>query len=276
MRAAVGAPSLGGMWPACAWEDENARVWTVVGRLEDRQSWALASRARARVEVERASSSFQMMTAASMQQDWERRLVAEWSGGPTVLALLFASPDSRSIRSLDSRGGYFDLRTGDTWDLFFPGYYRSARDPDFERQCGARPVGQAHLSDWYFGPREFNDLRQYVESCSEGRWSYSGEADLVLINAWVPDQGPPTIDWASTVSGQLTDQVAGKVSLTLGGVVEAISRDLEREIGSAEYGVGEVVAGGAAGPTSTAGRDIITAVLGEIVAALAVGGLGIR
>jgi len=44
-----------------------------------------------------------------------------------LLAFLFAHPDSHAIRLLDYRGDYFDVRSGNTWDLFFPGYYIQIR-----------------------------------------------------------------------------------------------------------------------------------------------------
>jgi hypothetical protein len=141
-----------------------------------------------------------MMTAALMERQYRDELSSRWKGGFTVLAFLFSPPDARAIRALDERGEYFDIRSGDTWDLFFPGYYRSSRGTHFESQCGASPVGRGFARDWFFNPREFDRLRDHVERESGNRWQYSGETDLLLANAYVPDVGELTIDWESTVS----------------------------------------------------------------------------
>lgn len=209
-----------------------------------------------------------LMTPALAQRMYEDSLKARWSGGPTVLAFLFAPPDSSAIRMLDVRGDYFDIRTGDTWDLFFPGYYRSGEGPHFETQTGAHPVGRGYASDWYFNSREFDQLREHVEHSSGGRWKYSGGADLVLINAWLVEDGEPTIDWMSTIAGEVTDHRSGARTLTLAGVVERITRDLQTAAEDPSYGVGRVTGDTSSEETSFV-RDLILSALGGISAALA-------
>jgi len=105
---------------------------------------------------------------------------------------------------------------------------------------GSKPVGKNHISDWYFNPSDFNSLREYIERSSERRWEYSGGTDLVLIGGWLPDRGEPTIDWASTICGQVTDQNAGTKTLTLAAIIERITRDLETGAENEYYGVREV------------------------------------
>jgi hypothetical protein len=63
-------------------------------------------------------------------------------------------------------------------------------------------------------------LREYIERSSGERWHYSGEVDLVLVNGWLAKESDPTIDWVSTLSGQLTDQTSGAKTLTLASVIE--------------------------------------------------------
>lgn len=174
-----------------------------------------------------------------------------WHGSPTVLALLFTHPDSSAMRQLVMRRDYFDIRTGDTWDLVFAGYD----------------------SSWSFYPEEFNELRRKVESLSDGRWMYSGETDLVLVNAWLAECDEPTIDWPSTISGQITDRTAGTTTLTLAGVIERISRDLEAATEDPAYGIAEVT-NGPMRSRSHVGRDLMVNALGGIVAALGAHALG--
>ena len=206
-------------------------------------------------------------------QEFEDLVKAEWNGGPIVLAFLFAPPDSDAIRMLDVRGGYFDIRTGDTWDLFFPGYYKSTEDAVFEHKSGALSIGANYASDWYFDPAGFNDLRVRIEESSENRWQYSGGTDLVLINGWLSEQGEPTIDWDSTISGQVTDRSAGIQTLTLGNVIERITRDLETDAEDESYGVRDVTDEPTA-PASHASRDFMIQTLSGIAAALAAKQIG--
>ena len=232
-----------------------------------------ATEARRRPAEARTTERLLSLSAASIQADYEDAIRARWQGGPTVLAFLFAHPDSDAIRMLDVRGDYFDQRTGDTWDLFFPGYYKSTQAARFEDETGARAVDVGYTDGWYFNARDFNMLREHVERASQGRWAFSGGTDLVLINGWMPDSGEPEIDWASTLSGQITDHSAGTKTLTLAGVIERITRDLETAAEDAAYGVGEVVEG----PQPVRDpliRDLFVNALGGIAAALGAHGLG--
>jgi hypothetical protein len=215
------------------------------------------------------------MKIAELKQALKGRpgIRARWHGCPIVFAFLFAHPDSDTMQMVDVRGDYFDQRTGDTWDLIFPGYYRSDKGNEFEQRTGARPVGTSYTGNWYFNSIQFNKLREYVEQSSERRWEYSGGADLVLVNGWIPEHGESTIDWASTISGQVTDQQAGIRTLTLANIIELITRDLENAIGDASYGVGEVT--DRLSPSkSHVTRDFMLNTLAGIAAALGAHALG--
>jgi len=266
------------MYAATTWDDAGPRGmrvggWSVMHTIRSRQLlYRKEAMAAQRRIAERAGKAYSM-TAAQMQQVYEDSIKARWQGGPTVLAFLFALPDSDAIQMLDARGDYFDVRTGDTWDLFFPGYYRSTRGPEFQRQAGGRPVGVNYAGDWYFNPKGFNDLRNHVEESSDHRWEYSGGTDLVLINGWLAVEGDPTIDWVSTISGQVSDSVTGTQSLTLANVIERITRDLETAAEDSSYGVGEVT-DGLLRQEAHVGRDFMINVLSGIAAALGAKALG--
>jgi hypothetical protein len=216
------------------------------------------------------------MYTAKTERRYRDRIKTGWRGGPTLLAFLFAAPDTGAIKMLDARGDYFDLRTGNTWDLFFPGYYRSHKGILFEREAGALPIGDRYANDWFFSAADFNELREHVEMLSRHLWEYSGGADLVLVNGWLPPEGEPTIDWASTISGQITDQVAGAQTLTLAHVVERITRDLETGNEDSAYGVGEITDGPAIrkGPRGEAAREFMVEMLAKIAADLGSRALG--
>ena len=251
--------------------DGETRRWSVMGQMSLKQADLRRRKADAIEEINRRARThvMEMMTAASMAASAQREIDARWAGGPNVLALLFCQPDSAAFRSLDLRGQYFDHRTNSTWDLFFPGYYKSDESECFEDQCGALPVGNEFASDWFFHPGEFNRFREQVEERSKGLFQYSGEADLVLVNAYLPDQGIVTVDWESTACASLVDPHDGAARVTLSQAIERISRDIENALGEADYGLGAGV--DAAQPQGGGlGRELFVGVVAEIAAALAV------
>lgn len=214
-----------------------------------------------------------MMSAALRQQIYEDSIRARWHGGPSVLALLFAQPDSDAIRTLDERGAYLNIRTGETWDLFFPGYYTSDQR-SLEHQLGSRSVGHRFAGEWYFNPTAFNIMRHHVELESQGRWVYSGGTDLVLINLWLPERGDPVIDWESVQSGSLTESSDGTSTLTVAQVIETVSRDLESDAQDAAYGVARVTHPEKA-ESETVGTKIMIGALGGMLAAFGKNRLGL-
>lgn len=258
------------MYPAMAWDMEGARAWTVMGRLRERQERLRNDAIQARRRVAERDTKSELHPAALAGA--ERDLAAsQWHGEPVVIALLFAHRDSVAMRMLDARRAYFDQRSGDTWDLFFPGYYhRSPDKPLFED----RIVGPPSPGAWAFNESGFDIIRSHVASESGDRWKYSGGADLVLIPGNLPEQGEPEVDWNSTLSGQLTDPEAGIMTLTLGEVVERISLDVGRKREDLAYGVGGVV-GAQDAPARAISRDLVINALGGIISALAARELGI-
>lgn len=253
-------------WDEGDWQGEAAGGWTVMGQLRQRQLLLRAQAEAAQKRLAQSAGTMRMMTAAAGIADYEDGLRARWKGGPSVLAFLFAQPDTEPIRALDSSGEYFDLRSGSTWDLFFPGYYRS-EECNPERPPESEPAGMRFADDWFFSPHGFDLLRRHVEDASAGRWQYSGLADLVLVCAWIGKQGEPTVDWASTVSGSIAG-VGGTQTLTLGEVIERISQDLESGEEDADFGVGEVTSPSGPGGGAGIGRDFMVGVLGGIAVAL--------
>ena len=94
--------------------------------------------------------------------------------------MAFVAPPADALDLLDAGGGVLDVRSGDRWDLFFPGYFRSSWGGDhnvselvlpsgmsrhFGRRSAthARPAGDDFLGDWYFNDYDFDVLRSEVE-----------------------------------------------------------------------------------------------------------------
>lgn len=244
-----------------------------MGRVRERQAQLQMEAREARRRVSEGAATQQMMTPTTMAADYKDAIRARWRGGPTVLALLFAQPGSEPIRALDAAGAYFDCRSGDTWDLFFPGYYRSD-DPDHEERMGAKRVGSNFAGNWFFSPADFNYMREQVQESSGERWKYSGLADLVLVCGWLPSEGEPTIDWASTISGTIGEGPAGG-ALNIHQVIERISDDLESGEEDANFGVESLTAPTVPRVPDRISRDVIVGALSGIAAALGKGALGI-
>jgi hypothetical protein len=137
------------------------------------------------------------------------------SGEPVeiVIGLLFAQPDTPAMSQFVKRRRYFDARTGEDWDLFFPGYYQSARQRD---RADIRV--ETTPTRWWFDAVEFDRKRRSLEHWSAGRWTYSGEADLLLVEASVPATGDPEMKWESLVGAPIE---------TLGKPLDAIMRSVE-------------------------------------------------
>ena len=196
------------MWPATTWDDQDwqgnqARGWAVMGRVRGNQQALRRAKheAQRRIAADADADRMQMMTPALLEQAYHHRLTAGWRGSTTVLAFLFAMPDEPTMTMLNRRGAYFDIRSGNTWDLFFPGYYRSDDQGLENHVLGTRPVGDQYANDWFFNERDFDLMRQHVEDSTGQRWQYSGGSDLILVNAYVPEWGEPTVDWESIQSG---------------------------------------------------------------------------
>jgi len=141
----------------------------------------------------------------------------------SVVVLLFAHPSEPAVSREALKKDYFDARTGQSWDLFFPGYYRWGGDSYDEHgvDLSGAPDGPR------FSDRDFNILRSHVEDLSTGLWQYSGDVDLVLTNVYLARGEEPFIDWRSTAARTLTRPDGRYDTMSLGGVIEAISRGIE-------------------------------------------------
>lgn len=180
---------------------------------------------------------------------WERDPEHPWSGSvegrlaercegltqpeTSVVILVFAFPDSWSAKQLMQRREYFDIRSCEDWDVFFPGYYRygSMGDPQ-----------QVDLADyWGFSPRAFDRFRRDLEVRTERRWRFRGESELIAMNAFLTADGP-AVDFTSVVSGPLTERDRGITTRTLAEAIERLGQQFDDESDDSDYGLGEVFA----------------------------------
>jgi hypothetical protein len=256
------------VYAATLWDDAEAEGWTVMGRLRARQDLLRnhAIQARRRQDRRHVDTDLPAVAFEGAERDagW-----AEWHGSTELLALLFAPPDSTAMRVLSSRLEYFDVRTGDTWSLFFPGYY----ERDATRSIRRDPfLGvPRERSEWAFAADGFDSIREHVSEHSEGRWRYSGETDIVLIGAWLPEDGDIVIDWGSLTSGVLVESGSGQSDRSLGALVESISNSFNDRVDLAG-GTASLLAGNAQ-PSHTTMLEFTTQVLSGVATAVLVHGL---
>jgi hypothetical protein len=90
----------------------------------------------------------------------------------------------------------------------------------------------------------------------------------------MPEGGEPVIDWASTISGSLTDADEMN-SLPLPKVIERITNDLRKDLEDPSYGVGEVTDDRHDPPGEGPAEKIMVAAIAGIATALGRDVLGI-
>jgi hypothetical protein len=259
------------MYAAMAWDQEPVEGWTVMGRLRERQEY-LRNRA---VQAQRRQDRRQRRTnlpAVAFDGVERDAAIAGWRGSTELLALLFAPPDSSAMRVLNIRLPYFDIRSGDKWSLFFPGYYEPGAATSVRRDAYVgtpRPRGS-----WKFDAAGFDAIREHVARQSEGRWRYSGETDIVLIGTWLPEEGDIVVDWESLRAGVLAESGHGRSDRSLGALVESITNSFDLLLDPTED-LASLFAGESQPPRSTM-RDFTAQVLSGVATALLVHGLHLR
>ena len=98
-----------------------------------------------------------------------------------MCGLLFARPTTQVGQSIMADLNYWHRRSGDNVDIFCVGYIdRKLFDTD-------KPVSglteRGTHTEFYYSAEAFNDIRGHVSQNSSDKWDYSGEADLLLVNA---------------------------------------------------------------------------------------------
>jgi len=260
------------MWPAIAlddsdWNGHQARGWSVVTTLRTKQRRLQQARRDAARRVEADANLMHMMTPGVIARQMADVEQSEWAGEFTVMVFVFAPPGSRTMELLDRRLDVLDARSAEKWDAFFAGYYTSDAD-NLERQVGSQLVGERQVSHWYFNASYFNSFRNEIETATGGNWKYSGGSDILAVSAWIRPHGDPIIDWASLVSGSLTEPLDGVATITLAQAVELISRDLEQQVEDARFGLKNLVGPATAVNSDSTAKKVMVGALGGFLAGL--------
>lgn len=146
-----------------------------------------------------------------------------------LVSIVFAEPSSLVISDLKTNRVFWDEMTGESWDLFFAGYYAYGSHGD------RNPIDVNPNSDqdepWCFSPKMFRGLLQAVEyggvdpwgmeRNEAAGWQFSGTADLVSFMVY---GGEP--DWASLRAVELVGSAADSEGRpSLGRAIEGLRRD---------------------------------------------------
>jgi hypothetical protein len=145
-----------------------------------------------------------------------------------LVSIVFAEPASLVISDLETNRVFWDEMTGESWDLFFAGYYQYGSHGD------ARPIRVDHRrprdGGWQFSPRAFREFLSEVElSIARAKprpsWRFNGTAMLVSFMVY---GGEP--DWASLHSVDLCGTTTPQPGSTpLGQAVEGLRRWQDEE-----------------------------------------------
>jgi hypothetical protein len=133
-----------------------------------------------------------------LKRAFEYRYEKNGFGGVRMVGFLFAPPEARLAREEVIPGlGYFHYRSGDNIDFFCAGYRRYGPDP----KHGESPVTDDD-PPWLFNLRLYDQFRRQIQQLST--WRYSGEADLLLMNARFDEGGGNvSLDFTSAIACDL-------------------------------------------------------------------------
>lgn len=208
-------------WDISSWDEPSKNT---LDRLPDYcHSWSVMGRLRERYRINDASTS-------QSGPKWE-----------TIVVLAFITQPADALELLAGNGVVLNLRSGNRWDVFFPGYFRTVSSDDKVFLPGSTSVGDGFLSNWYFNAKDFDTMRRRVEKMSRGRFVYDGRPTIMVVRAIYDDYGEPSIDWSSVATGPLSDRRHGVETLSLNEVVHRISIDLERGNENPNWGISELL-----------------------------------
>lgn len=210
------------------------------------------------------------MIAAPTLDDVLRR--AELFGGAhplrdRLVSVVFSQPASLAISDLSVNRVFWDELTGESWDLFFAGYYAYGGHGDAHPICVDPDPSRGGA--WHFSPNRFHELLRDVERAMQRsglrqQWRFSGEADLVSFMVY---GGEP--DWPSLRSVQLLGRFGAQDAPSLGRVIEGLRRWQDEEP-DAEFAPGSIP------PARFVEREALRAALRWSAAAVVGGVLGNR
>jgi len=140
----------------------------------------------------------------------------------SIMGLLFARPECKIAKDeIIPSLRYFDVRSGDNIDIFFPGYVEADQA---NTKCALHDVG---AMKWMFDEKLFNEARRDLENRT--KWKYSGEADFLLANVKLVDKDVGyRVDFGRVINLDLDMMIREKS-------IESVPRLLEHIFDFAEH-----------------------------------------
>lgn len=145
------------------------------------------------------------------------------NGNPKLIGILFAHASSELAKSeINEQLNYYYHRTGESIDIFCSGY-GAYRPP--EHYPKREKVGCVDGVDWYFSDIAFDRMRKEIES--KTAWQYSGETDLILINAQIGQSGGYRLDWSCAIACNIEELIRVKAFSSCRALIERICQFAE-------------------------------------------------
>jgi len=122
---------------------------------------------------------------------------------------------------------YYHYRSGININFYFSGFGAYWQPDEY---LDKEHVGKIEGTTWYFSAKAFNDFRVSVEQRSS--WQYSGEIDLILINANLhPDQKTVNLNFEEAIACNLSEMKRKNTIPSIMGFFETIFKYADEQNG---------------------------------------------
>jgi hypothetical protein len=151
-----------------------------------------------------------------------------------MVGLLFAPPGAAiSKAEILPRLDDFHHRSGNNIDFFCAGYgayWPEGWAPDAQPVTTTTDPRWGHTTDWLYSSKYFDDFRREIESMAKS-WKYSGDVDLILVNARPDSDKMAKLDFTSAVVLRIDQLQKDKAIESVPNLFENIFRYADGQIG---------------------------------------------
>jgi len=151
-----------------------------------------------------------------------------------MVGLLFAPPGAAiSKAEILPRLDDFHHRSGNNIDFFCAGYgayWPEDWAPDAQSVTTTTDPRWRHTTDWLYSSKYFDDFRKEIEYAAKS-WEYSGDVDLILVNARPDSDEMAKLDFADAIVLRIDQLKKDKAIESAPSLFENIFRYAERQRG---------------------------------------------
>jgi hypothetical protein len=152
-----------------------------------------------------------------------------------MVGILFAPPGAAITKTeILPRFDDFHHRSGNNIDFFCGGYgfcWPSGWVPDAQIVATTTDPTWGHRTEWLFSPNYFNELRSEVRAAAR-QWEYSGEVDLLLLNAYPESTESARLDFTGAMVLKLNQLKEDKLIESVPVLFEKIFSYAEKQDGT--------------------------------------------